>query len=75
MPEWERLRAREELARLGRGETSVVRWSSEPGPEQLVIMQDCNMEWFARRFALARGFGVAVQPTPGSALKEGNPQQ
>jgi hypothetical protein len=53
------------ISLLGRGETSVVRWSSEPGPEQLVIMQDCNAEWSARRFSLARGSGVAVQPTPG----------
>jgi hypothetical protein len=53
------------ISLLGRGETSVVRWSSEPGPELLVIMQDCNAEWSARRFSLARGSGVAVQPTPG----------
>jgi hypothetical protein len=32
-------------------------------------------EWLSRARWAARGSGVAVQPTPGSALKEGNPQQ
>jgi hypothetical protein len=45
---------------------------------------DVTQEWIRlvtklhserRQADAARGSGVAVQPTPGSALKEGNPQQ